>query len=360
MRQRRPQLREKGLDAVHHADDVRARLPLDVDDHRRGGVHPGRLVIVLGAVHHVGNVGEPHGAAVLVRHDDRGVVLRRHDLIVRADGERLPAVLQVSLGLVHVGLAERGPQIFEAQPVGRQGRRVSLDPHGRPLPAADRHQPHSRKLRYLLRERGVGVVLHLPERHAVGGQRQRDDGGVGGVAFAVDRRVRQIFRQIRAGGVDGGLHLLLGYVDIEVEIELQDHDRAAERAERGHLLESGHLPELALQRSGDGGRHHFRARPGVKRLDLNGRIIDFRQGRNGQLAVGNEPRQKNARHQERGRNRPQNERPRRTHEVRPPGMPGTLAGTAVSGRTVTLLPSSSLSWPSVTTRSPGARPLIIC
>ncbi len=47
------QLRQQRLDAVHHRDDVRARLPLNVDDHRRRLVHPGRLADVLHVVDHV-------------------------------------------------------------------------------------------------------------------------------------------------------------------------------------------------------------------------------------------------------------------------------------------------------------------
>ena len=38
------ELRQQRLDAVDHADDVGARLALDVDDHRRRLVHPRRLL----------------------------------------------------------------------------------------------------------------------------------------------------------------------------------------------------------------------------------------------------------------------------------------------------------------------------
>ncbi len=48
-RQRGAELRQQRRHLVDHADDVRPRLALDVDDHRRRLVHPRRLLHVLGA-----------------------------------------------------------------------------------------------------------------------------------------------------------------------------------------------------------------------------------------------------------------------------------------------------------------------
>jgi len=45
--------------------------------------------------------------------------------------------------------------------------------------------------------------------------------------------------------------LLFGNVDVQVKIELQSDDGAAERARRSHLVQAGNLPELALERRGD-------------------------------------------------------------------------------------------------------------
>ncbi len=76
-----------------------------------------------------------------------------------------------------------------------------------------------------------------------------------------------------------GLHLLLGDVQIQFQTELQRDDRTAAGTGGGHLVQSGHLPELALQRRGDGGGHDVRARARIERDDLNGRVIDLREGR---------------------------------------------------------------------------------
>jgi hypothetical protein len=48
---------EQFLNAIHDANDVGARLPLNIEDNGRGSVHPGGLFHVLGIVNHVGDVG---------------------------------------------------------------------------------------------------------------------------------------------------------------------------------------------------------------------------------------------------------------------------------------------------------------
>ena len=55
----------------------------------------------------------------------------------------------------------------------------------------------------------------------VGRQREREDRRVGGIDLAVDRRIRKILRQKIGSAVDGGLHFLLGDVDV------RDRDRIA-------------------------------------------------------------------------------------------------------------------------------------
>ena len=106
-------------------------------------------------------------------------------------------------------------------------------------------------------------------------------GRVGRIDLAVDRRVRQVARQEGAGGVDGGLHLLLRDVDVEVERELQRDERGAERAGGRHLLEAGELAELALERRGHGRRHDLGAGAGIEGEDLDGRIVHLGQRRDG-------------------------------------------------------------------------------
>ena len=67
------------------------------------------------------------------------------------------------------------------------------------------------------------------QRQGVGGHRQDHDRRVGRVDLAVGRRRRQVARQLPSGGVDRGLDVVGGGVDVAVEIELQ-RDRWSIRA----------------------------------------------------------------------------------------------------------------------------------
>ena len=179
-------------------------------------VHPRRLLHVLGVVDDVGHVGQPHRRAVPVGDDERAVIVARQHLIVGADRVRLVRAVEAALGLVHVGLRDGRAQVFEGEPVRGERRGVRLDAHRRLLPAADAHEPDARQLRDLLREARVRKVLHLRQRQRLRGQREGQNRRVGGIDLAVDRRIGQIARQVRAGGVDGRLHLLFGHVDVEL------------------------------------------------------------------------------------------------------------------------------------------------
>src|SRR5205807_1808407 len=61
-----------------------------------------------------------------------------------------------------------------------------------------------------------------------------------------------------------------------------------------------------------------RASVRIKRLHLNGGVIDLRQSRDRQLPVGDPAHQNDSHHEECGGNRPQNKRPRRAHRREPP------------------------------------------
>src|SRR6185312_10248123 len=96
-------------------------------------------------------------------------------LVIAIDGKGLPLIFQNAFGLIDVGLPQRGTQVFQAQAV----------------------------------------------------RRQRHDGRIGGIDFAVNRRVRQVARQKSCRGVDGGLNFLLSNVNVLFQIELQSNDRTA-------------------------------------------------------------------------------------------------------------------------------------
>ena len=146
---------------------------------------------------------------------------------------------------------------------------------------------------------------------------QRQDRRVGGIDLVVDRRLRQVVGQQVAGGVDRGLHFLLGDLDRLVEREPQRDDRGAARTGGRHLVEPGHLAELALERRGDRARHHLRARARIEREHPDGRVVHLRQRRDRQQPIGEQPRQQQRRHQQRRGDGPEDERARDVHGVAP-------------------------------------------
>src|SRR6266849_689605 len=308
-RERRLQLRQKFLHSVHDADDVRARLPLNVQYDRGLLVGPRGLAHIFRAVNRGSHVAQAYRRTVAKRDDHRAVAFARKQLVMGADSEGLFRAIKRALGLIDVRRAQRRTQILKAQTVRSQRGRIGLHAHRGPLASTEAHQPHARELRNLLRQRGVRQVLHFGERQRLRSNRQGQNGRIGGIDLAVDRRIGKIFGEKIRRAVDLRLHFLLRNVNVEVQVELQGNQRTPERTRRGHLQQAGNLPEVALQRSGHRRSHHVGACAGIKRLHLNGRIIHLRQRRNRQLQVGYVPHQQDAHHQKCGGDRPQDERP---------------------------------------------------
>ncbi len=312
-RQRGLQLRQQRLDALHHRNHVGARLPLHVENDRRGFVHPGAELVVLGAIHDIADIAEPDRRTVLVGDDQRFVIARIPDLVVGVDGVGAHRAVEIALRRVDIGIAKRGAQVVDVEPVGRELADIGADAHCRPLAAADADKPDTGKLGDLLREAGVDEVLHLCQRHRLRRQSQGQDWRVGRVHLGVDRRRGQVGGQQVAGSIDRGLHFLLGDIERNGETELQRDHRRAGGTHRAHLVEVRHLAELHLQRCGDRGGHHIRAGAGIEGLHLDGRIVHFRQSGDRQEFEREHAGQHDCDHQQGGRHRPQNERLRRVH-----------------------------------------------
>src|SRR6266851_1180530 len=328
-RHRRPQLRQYLLNLIHHADDVRARLPLDVHNHRRlqrGGLrrlsiarsprrgpHPRRLKQILCAVHRIRHIRQPHRRPAPVRDNHIVVAGTRWNLIIRANRVGLRRSIQIALRLIHIRRPHCRTNVLKAQPIVSHRRRVILNPHRRLLSTVDRHQPHARELRNLLCDHRVRQVLHLLQRQRIARQRQRHNRRIRRIHLAIHRRIRQVLRQITVRSVDRRLHILLRHVDRLLQRELQRNHAAPTRARRRHLAQPRYLPKLSLQRRRHRRRHHLRARPGIKRLHLDRRIVHLRQRRHRQLHIRNKSRKQNGHHQKRGGHWPKNKWPRRAH-----------------------------------------------
>ena len=314
------ELGQQLFDACDHLNGIGAGLALDVDNHGRGFVHPGGELGVFDTVADPGYVGEHDRGAVLIGDDEIPVACAREQLIVGIDLKILRRAVEAALGGVHAFGGERIAQVFKIDAVGSERRGVGLDADGRLLSAADGDQADAAELRNLGSEAGVDQVFDPRERHGVGSEREGKDGRIRGIGFAVDGRHGKVGGQVALRGVDGGLHFLLGDVDVEVQRKLQHDDGAAIGAGGGHLREPGYLAELALERRGDRGRHDLRAGAGIEGLHLDGGVVGLRQRRDGEGGVGGETNDQDRDHQECGCDGPKYKDARRIQRVCPAAL----------------------------------------
>ena len=239
------------LHALDRLDHVGAGLALDVDDHRRHALVPGADLGVLQAVDDLRDVAEQHRRAVAIGDDQRrGRPPRRRagrwPRWCRTDARRRAR----PSGPRH--WRRRSPG---GRPRGRcRRRRAAPDRPGCAPPAGCRPAPRRGRRRPTSASRcAISVSARsLSSRSAMvsRGQRQRDDRRVRRVHLGVGRRIGKVARQRRARGVDRGLHVLRGAVDVAAEIELQRDLADAERARRGHHRQRRDLAELPLERRG--------------------------------------------------------------------------------------------------------------
>ena len=224
-------------------------------------------------------------------------------LVVGVDGVGAAVAVDIALRAVDRRDRDLAADILQRQALGDEFRRVDLDPDGRFLLAADDDLGDAGDLADLLGELGVDGIAHGGQRQRVRRRRQQQDRRVRRIDLAIGRRRGEVFRQLAAGGVDRGLHVVGGGVDRAVEVEL-DRDRGRpEIAGRGHLRDAGDLRKLALQRLRDRRGHGFRAAAGQGGGDLDGREVDLRQRCYRQQRIGDEADEQDAGHHQRGADR---------------------------------------------------------
>ena len=206
------ELRQHLADAVGGRDNIRPRLALDVHDDRPLIVGPCSEPAVFSALFHGGNVAEANRRAVLPGDNQAAIILRRLHLIVGGEGNRPRRAVEATLRRIDVSAGNRGAYRFAGQAEGGDGLGVELDAYRRALPARQSHQPDAGNLGDFLRHAGLDHIFDLGHRHGGRGDREGHNRRIGGIHFAVDRRVRQVRGQQVGGGVDGRLHFLLSDV----------------------------------------------------------------------------------------------------------------------------------------------------
>jgi hypothetical protein len=244
---------------------------------------------------------------VAVGDDEVAILVGLGRLVVGVDLVVEVVVLDRALGAVGVGGGERGADVLEADAVFEQRAGIELHPHRRQGAADDVDLADAVELRQPLLQHVGGDVVHLPRGAGGRGHRQHHDRRVGGVDLAIGRIGAQAGGRVGAGGVDRRLHVARRAVDVAVEAELQLNAGRAERTRRGHLVDVGDLPEMALERRGDRTRHRVGARARHARRHRDVGKVDLRQRRNRQLGEGEQPGERDADGQQRGGDRPTDE-----------------------------------------------------
>ena len=231
-RKRSSQARKNLLNPLDGLDDVRARLSLNIKQHRwlialSRRRDPRGQPVVFHAVRNVRHILQPNWAPVSICENDRLEILRLEDLIIRTESEGLLVAIEAPLGGINVGLRNRGTGVFQAQPLRSQRRRVDLHTHRRLLIAFDRDKPDSTYLAELLREDRVGEIINLLEGKVIRSDREREDWSIRRIDLVKSWRIRHVRRKQSARRVDGRLHVLAGFVNLSPQNELQgDHRRA--------------------------------------------------------------------------------------------------------------------------------------
>src|SRR5207245_10888652 len=132
-----------------------------------------------------------------------------------------------------------------------QSRVADSHPNGMTSSYAYSHLADAFDLRELLSEDVIGSVVDAAQGHRFRGRRDNHDGCVSRINLAVDRRVRQVGRELSTRGVDGRLDVPRRRINVAAQIELEHDLGGAELAGRGHLGDAGNAPKLAFQRGGD-------------------------------------------------------------------------------------------------------------
>ena len=135
---------------------------------------------------------------------------------------------QAAFGSVHSLHADNVAHVIEGQAELRHLVRIEPDAHRGALLAMKVDESHARHLRDLLGDEVLGIPVDLRERQRVGGQRERENGVVGGIDLMICRGVGKALRQQPAGCVDGGLDVLRCAIDGASKVELQRDLGAAE------------------------------------------------------------------------------------------------------------------------------------
>ena len=217
------------FDQLYRLVDVESGLLMHIDDDDPPAAKPSRLANGLHAFDGLAEIADPHRCAVAIGHDDRIEGRGVEDLIGGVQRQRLLGAIERAFRSVYCCCNDRAADIFEADTHRGGDRRVDLHADGRLLLAVVIDQSDTWNARDSRRNVVLDVFIDFRDRQVVGRHRNRHQQRVGGVDLFIGGWVRQVLRQLPAGGVDGALDILGRAVDIAPEIELNLNGSISER-----------------------------------------------------------------------------------------------------------------------------------
>src|SRR5205085_9009912 len=139
--------------------------------------------------------------------------------------------------------------LFEADAVAVDEIGIDGDTDSGTRAAPTENLANTFDLRQFLSNDGIRGVINLCRRNIGGRKGEKNNRSVGGIYLAITGLIRKIGRELAACGVDSGLHVSGGGVDITIQIKLKNDAGIAEAAGRSHLRNASDAAELPLERS---------------------------------------------------------------------------------------------------------------
>ena len=178
----------------------------------------------------MGDISEADGRACVTGNDQRPVFVGFEELVGVGDVVGATGIGERAFGEIGVGGLQRAANGFETDVVTVQEIGIYLDADRGTRAAPSENLADAFHLGDFLREDGVGGVINLRRGNVVRREREKEDGSIGGIGFAIVGLAGKIGGKLTARGVDGSLDVASGGVDIAAEIELQSDVGGAEAA----------------------------------------------------------------------------------------------------------------------------------
>ena len=271
------------------------------------------------------------------------------------DGDCLLRAIERAGRLVDVSLLDGGYNFVDADLPASQQARVELDMRRILLRTVNTDLGDAVNHRDALRHGCLGVLVDIGEPQRWREERQVENRLIGWIHLLERRGIGQVVWQITLRLGDHRLHVLRGGVNVAREGELQSDVGYAKKAGRGHLVDACDGRELLLQGHRDRACHGFRAGARLSDGYQNGRKINVWKIADRQQAIARRSENQNRRHDQRCHDWPLDENLGYVHDCFPcpPSEPARGFSACLIS---TLEPGISLTWPSVTTVSPGVTP----